>query len=94
MTESTKEVLDIVSKVLLWCWILGFALQFVTFAGVAVVGEFIYDIYESWFGLSHHDANMIIVSYGALLKLLVSVFLFIPWLAILVVLKRTKKQAA
>ena len=90
MSESARETLETIAKVLLYCWILGFALQILTFGAVLSMGDLMHDLYGSMFGLSSHDSDMIVVAYLALIKLSVAVFFFIPWLAIRIVLRKQK----
>ncbi len=90
MSETTREMLDTLGRVLLRCWILGFVLQVITFGGVLLMREVVYDLYATLFGLSNFESGMVIVGYLALLKLCVLVFFLIPWLAIRLVLKTTK----
>ncbi len=90
MSETTREVLDTLAKVLLRCWIAGFVLQIVSFGGVVLMHEVIYELYTALFGLSIYDSDMIICSYLALLKLCVLVFFLIPWVSIRLVLRTSR----
>ena len=90
MSETTREVLDTLGRVLLRCWIIGVVLQIVSFGGVVLMHEVIYELYTALFGLSIYDSDMIICSYLALLKLCVLVFVLIPWVAIRLVLRTSR----
>lgn len=88
MTDANREVLETVGRVLMRCWIAGFVLQLITFGAVLGMSEVVHDMH-AMLGLTNHESDLIVVAYTALLKLFVAVFFFIPWLAI-VVLLRTK----
>ena len=90
MTDSTptNEFFVTLSKVLFRCWIFGFA--FVSFCFVMYIQawDFVYRLHRYWFGLSRHELDVIFYCGMGLLKLLVIMFFFIPWLAIRQVLRK------
>jgi hypothetical protein len=89
MTNSTsnREFFDTLAKVLLRCWLFGFALLLL-WAGVCVFGRgFLYDLNGRIFGLSEHELDLISYSGIVFTKVIVLVFGFIPWAAIRLVLR-------
>jgi len=90
MSDSTRQVLETTAKVLLWCWVLGVALQLITFAGIAGTGEMIHNMHSDIFGLSNHESDVVLAYYTSAIKLLVAVFFFIPWVALRIVLRKPK----
>lgn len=92
MSESMREILDVIAKVLLRCWIIGFCIQLMTFFGIMIMSGVLYEIYASLFDLTVHESNLIIVAYMSLIKLFVTIFFFIPWLAIWLLLNKTTEK--
>ena len=90
MSEAAREFLDTLAKVLLPCWILGFAMQLLVIGAVLVMGDTVHEWHGELFGLSIRESNLITASYAGLLKLCVGVLFFIPWLAIRFVLRKPK----
>ncbi len=83
-SHTTNEWLDVISKVLLRCTILGFVLILLwfgvfVFAPVLLRGDF--------FGLTTHEVNLIQYCGIGLLKVLVLLFFFFPWVSIRLVLR-------
>ena len=77
-------------SILLRCWIFGLLLL-VFWAGVFLLAsEAIHNLHGPMFGLSPHDLNLIYYSGMAFVKLVVILFFFFPWLAIRLVLRKTK----
>ena len=90
MSESTIELFDTLAKVLLRCWIFGFALLLVWFGFYMLLGDVIHGLHGEMFGLSKHDLNLIHYAGMGLVKLLVFVFFLFPWLSIKLVLWKEK----
>ena len=86
MSETTKEVLTTLNKVLLRCWILWAGLQIITFGAVLTMGDMVH-YFHAMFGLSIHDSHLITAGYLGMLKLLGAMF-FVVWLAIWLVLRK------
>ena len=90
MLDSTRDLFDALSKVLLRCWLLGFALLLVWLVVVLVLGDTMHKLHAAMFGLSAHELDVILYCAMALLKLLVLVFFFAPWLSIRLVLRKAQ----
>ena len=90
MTDSTKDILDTLAKILLRCWIISFALLLFSFVVFMLTGEMIDEIHGKMFGLSAHELDLIIYCGLGLFKLFVFIFFLIPWLAIRLVLRKEK----
>ncbi len=80
------DVLEVVAKILLRCWIFGFVLLLIWFG--AFMSGAVHNLHGSMFGLSPHDLGIIHYSGMAFLKLVVICFFFFPWLAIRLVLRK------
>ena len=89
MTDSTRDTLDMISKVLLRCWILGFVLLFISLGAILLMSETIHNLHGSLFRLSSHEFDVIFYCWMGLLKLVMMTFFFIPWLATKLVLKKS-----
>ena len=87
MSETTRELFDTLAKVLLRCWIIGFALGLFSFVVFMLTGEIIDEIHGRMFGLSAHELDLIIYCGLGLHKLCLNLFFLFPWLAIRLVLR-------
>ena len=87
MTDSTRDTLDTLAKMLLKCWIMGFVLLFISLGAILLIGETIDNLHGSMFGLSARKLDVIFYCWMGLLKIAVLTFFFIPWLSIKMVLK-------
>ena len=88
MIDSTRDFFDTLAKVLLRCWVFGFALLLFSFGIFMLTGEIIDDINGRMFGLTPHELDLIIYCSLGLLKLSVLVLFLMPWLAIRLVLRK------
>jgi len=89
MLDSTRDFFETLAKVLLRCWIFGFALLLFAFVAILLAGGIIDDIHGRMFGLSPHEVDLIFYCWLGALKLLVLVLFFMPWLAIRWVLRKS-----
>ena len=87
MTDSTRDLLETIATVLLRCWILGFALLFISLGAILLMGETIHNLHGSMFGLSAHELDVIFYCWMGLLKIVVLTIFFIPWLSIKMVFR-------
>ncbi len=92
MPEPTRnsEFFDTLGRVLLWCWVIGFALLYVSLGVILLAGDLAYRMQAEMFDLSKHELNLVLYSSIVAIKLLVLVLFFIPWLAIRLALKGRK----
>ncbi len=90
MSKETTELLEVVAKILLRCWIFGFLLLLFWFGAVMLAGDFVYAVHGSMFDLTRPQLNVIHYCGMGLTKLVVGLFFFVPWLSIKLVLRRTK----
>ena len=86
MSESTREFFETLAKVLLRCWVFGFALVLLWFG--LFLGNVYYEIHGKIFNLSQHELELMHYGGMGLTKLFVFVFFLFPWLAIKLVLKK------
>jgi hypothetical protein len=90
MTDSTKDILDTLAKVLLRCWLISFALLLFSFVVFMLTGDMIDRIHGKMFGLTPHELDLIIYCWMGLFKLFVLISFLIPWMAIKLVLRKEK----
>lgn len=90
MTEATRDFFDTLAKVLLRCWLFGFALLLFSFVVFMMPGKIIDELHGRMFGLSPHEVDVILYCWLGALKLFVLVLFFMPWLAIKLVLRKEK----
>ena len=91
MTDSTRDLLEALGRVLLRCWIFGFVLLFIWLGALLLMRDVIHDLHGPMFGLTKHELDVIFYCGMGLLKLYVLAFFFVPWLAIKLVLGKEGK---
>ena len=57
MSSQTTEWLEVVAKILLRCWIIGFLLMLFSLAVFMLTSEIICDVHGKMFGLSPHELD-------------------------------------
>ena len=82
MSTQITEWLEVIAKILLRCWIVGFLLMLFSFAVFMLTGEIIHDIHGKMFGLSPHELDLIMYCGLGFFKLFVFIFFLFPWLSI------------
>ena len=80
MSESTRDLLEQLAKVLLRSWIFGMVVLLIWF-GLYMSGVYHHGFHESTFGLSQHETNVVHYCGMGLMKLTLFVVFFCPWLA-------------
>ena len=90
MNDSTHDFFEVLSKILLRCWILGFLLLLLWAGVFLVASDVIYSVHDGMFDFSPHDLNVIHYSGMAFVKLCVFLFFLFPWVAIRLVLRKGK----
>lgn len=90
MPESTTDFFRVLAKVLLRCWVFGYALLFIWLGAVLLRGETIHKLHGHLFNLSTDQLHLIHYCGIGLLKLFIMIFFFIPWVAIKLVVKDSK----
>jgi hypothetical protein len=93
-SNPTTDFFQTLAGVLLRSWVLGFALLFVWSAAAFFTGDFIYSVHAQMFGLSRHELDLIFYCGMGLLKVLVLVFFFFPWIAVKLALRHSAASAA
>jgi hypothetical protein len=87
---KTIGLFDTLAKVLLRCAVFGYLLLLLTVGVFILAGDTLYRLNGNLFGLSRHELELIIYCCIVLIKLVVLLFFFIPWLAIRLVLRKLK----
>lgn len=87
MQPSTRDFWESLASVLLRCWIAGFVLLFIWLGATQLGSDFIHDLHGQMFGVTKHELELIFYCGMGLLKLLVLVGFFIPWLSIHLMLR-------
>jgi hypothetical protein len=87
---NPSDFFDKLAKVLLRCGILGYVLLLLSVGIILIAGDPIYQLNGSLFGLSKHELELIIYECIVLMKVIVLVFFWIPWLAIRLVLRKAE----
>jgi hypothetical protein len=69
----------------LWCMLVNFGIYALTAIAVLLLRDFICKMQARMFGLSEEAVRRAIFAYIAGYKLLIIVFNFVPWIAILII---------
>ena len=69
----------------MWCTILNVALLLLSSLMCICAGDWAYQIQSKLFSISRETFNVVIYSFIALYKLLVMVFILIPYIALLII---------
>jgi hypothetical protein len=92
MQESTQtdDLLETLAKILLRCWIFGLILLLFWWGAVMLAGDLVLGVHGDISNLTRPQLNVIHYCGMGLTKLAVSLFFFIPWISIRLVLKKRK----
>ena len=89
MTElkSVNELFDTLARILLRCFVLGYALLLLWFTAFLAAGDMLNGAYAKLFGLTQQEANMVHYYGIAFVKCVVLLFFLFPYVAIRLVLR-------
>lgn len=90
VSKETNEFFDTLARVLLRCWIIGFVLLLISVGVILLAGDSVHRLHGDMFGLSKHEVELVFYCAIVVIKLLVLIFFFVPWLAIRLLLKARK----
>jgi hypothetical protein len=86
--NRTPEFFNTLSTVLLACFLLGLLLLVIWFWLFTMLGNWGFDIHAAWFNISRSNFNLLNYYGMATLKLQITVFFLIPFLAIKMIVRR------
>lgn len=69
-----------------WCFIINTAIYLVTAIAVLLLRKFVYAVHQKLFGFEEQSVAQSIQTYLATYKLLITVFCFTPWIAIMIII--------
>jgi len=84
------ELLDVISRVLGWCVLMGFALLLI-WCGAFWWGRDLIFRQAQWFGLTPHECALMIYGALAATKILVLLFFLFPYIAIRLFLRKRRR---
>jgi hypothetical protein len=82
--------LECVADILIRCFLMTIALLFVWFIFFVFAGGFVYELHSRWFDLEWYDLNWFFYIGMATLKVIAFVFFLFPYIAIRLVLRKSK----
>ena len=88
--NQMDDLLEIIAKILLRCWIFGFILLLFWWSAVTIAGDVVFGVHGDMFNLTRPQLNMIHYCGMGITKLTVSLLFFIPWISIRMVLRKRK----
>ena len=77
--------LETLEKFFLWCLIINSAVYVITALATLVMKEFLYGVHRRMFNMDREAVDQATQKYLSNFKLLITVFNFAPWVAILLV---------
>jgi len=90
-SSDIESVMIVVSKTLLWCFVLGFLSMLLWFGFFLLGGDFAYDIHSKMFDITEHEFEMMNYFGMAGLKIIVWMFFGVPYIATRLVLRGMRK---
>ena len=77
--------LGILEKFFLWCLIINSAVYAITALATLVMKDFLYDVHKRMFNMDRESVDKATQKYLSNFKLLITVFNFAPWIALLII---------
>lgn len=77
--------IELIQDFLLWCLLINIGIYLITVVAVLLMGDLYIKILKKVFGLDEETIRKATLTYIANYKLLITVFNFTPWLAILII---------
>ena len=77
--------IEILEKFIFWCMVVNIGIYSFTAIAVLVLRDFVCKIQKKLFGLDEETSMQSIQKYLGTYKLLITVFNFAPWIAILII---------
>ena len=91
---DVDDLLDAVSKMLLWCFVLCVGLILLWFGMLACCGDFVYRMHGLFFDMPRSSFDLIHYCGMTLTKLCAFVFALFPYVGIRLVLRARKRRSA
>ena len=91
-SASLDEVLTAVSKILLWCFVLGIVVLLIWFVVFLAAGDVVHRFHSQMFDVSLHEFHIINYCGMGLVKLCTFILFFIPWLGTRLALGGMRKR--
>ena len=88
--SDVNDLLETLAKILLRCWVMGFILLLFWLGAVTLAGDLTLGVHGAVFDLTRPQLNVIHYCGILLTKLAVGLFFFVPWVAIRLVLKKSR----
>lgn len=82
--EGIGVELETIKQFLFWCMIINFAVYTLTALALLFMRNFVHRVNAWVFGISEEDSARSMESYMTTYKLLVTIFNFAPWLALVI----------
>ena len=77
--------LDVLTHFFMWCMIINTAVYFITAIASLMMRQFMYKIHNRFFNLDEKAVDELTQKYLSNYKLLITVFNFTPWLALVII---------
>ena len=90
--DEQDNLLDRVADILLWCFLLSFALLLLWFVFYLLAGNWAYSIHAGWFELNKRDFALVNYWGMAFTKVFAIMIFLLPYLSIKLVLRKKRKN--
>jgi len=92
--QEQEGFLRLVASVLIRCVILSVAVMLLWSGAVVIAGDFAYGVHAGMFDITRHEFDLLNYYGIALTKLFAFTFFFLPYISILLVLKKRSAGAS
>ena len=77
--------IEILKSFFFWCMIINFGIYLFAVVAVIAFRDFICKMHTKWFDIDNQTAKHSLYKYLAAYKLLVTIFNFTPWIALVII---------
>ena len=76
--------LNFLQEFFFWCLMINLVVYMITALAIVFLRSFIYRVHGKLLGLEEKESSTLICNYLANYKLLITVFVFVPWIALII----------
>ncbi|MBP7275969.1 MAG: hypothetical protein KBA51_07180 [Kiritimatiellae bacterium] len=77
--------IQMLTRFLMWCTILNFGFLMCSFLLLSFAGDLVYKMHSKGFPMSRETFNAVVYAFLGVYKLLIIVFNFVPWVALMII---------
>lgn len=92
--SDVYRVLDVAARALMYCFVGGVLLILAWFLLYVALGDWIHSMHSVWFPMSREQFTLILYGGMALVKVLNFMLFLIPWIALRIALRHSRRGSA